>query len=215
MAFFTTALSFLTHIDTYLGLLFSSLGVYAYGILFLLLFLETGFVVTPFLPGDSLLFATGALAGIGIIHPLIAWFVLLLGAICGDSSNYWIGRTAGTNILHSRLHIVKESHLEKTNAFFETWGGRTIIIGRFLPIVRTFAPFIAGMGQMSYSHFLKFSVGGSFIWVTLLVGAGYLFGSIPFVRDNMSVVIYVIIAVSLLPALYQYFVTRYSKKARG
>jgi len=190
--------SFILHIDTYLEVLFQQFGVLSYGAIFLVIFCETGLVVTPFLPGDSLLFAVGTLGGSHILNIALGWTVLFLGSILGDSSNYWIGRKTGRKILE-KYKPISDEHIEQTNKYFARFGAATIAIGRFAPFVRTFAPFIAGVSTMPYPTFLRWSILGSLGWVSLFTGAGYLFGNIPLVRDNFSLVIMLLILASLVP----------------
>lgn len=212
MEFVASGIDFLTHVDTHLGLLFEQFGVLSYGFLFLILFCETGVVIAPFLPGDSLLFAVGTLGGSGILNVAVGWCVLFVGSLLGDSSNYWIGRTAGEKILAKKLKIISETHLEKTRRYFDTWGASTVAIGRFMPFVRTFAPFIAGLGRMPYPLFLRWSIIGSLCWVTLFVGLGYLFGNIPLIKNNFSIVVYLIIAISVLPTFLHFLRSRYQHR---
>ena len=212
MEFLSHTLSFVLHIDTYLGMLFTGYGMFAYAALFLILFCETGLVVTPFLPGDSLLFTVGALAAGGHASLSLAWFVLVFGAILGDSTNYFVGRTAGEKIIRSKYRVLREEHVRKTNKFYSEWGGRTIVIGRFVPIVRTFAPFVAGLGQMHYARFLLFSVSGTILWVSLFVFGGYFFGGLPFVQNNFSAVILAVIVTSLVPGICEFLRAHYSKQ---
>ncbi|HTS87828.1 MAG TPA: DedA family protein [Gemmatimonadales bacterium] len=187
------------HLDHHLADLIAGYGGWTYGILFLIIFCETGLVVTPFLPGDSLLFAAGTFAGMqslegGILLPLL-WSASLLG----DSTNYWAGRFVGPRAFSGQVRFLRQEYLEQTRAFYARHGKRTIILARFLPILRTFAPFVAGVGEMPYLRFLAYSIAGSLAWVGLFVGAGYFFGNLPLVRDHFSVVVMGIIAVSLLP----------------
>ncbi len=193
------------HLDRHLAELIATYGGWTYLILFLIVFCETGLVVTPFLPGDSLLFAVGAFAALGILDLTLAFVLLLAAAVLGDTVNYWIGRTLAPRIVSGKkLRLVKQEHLDRTHAFFERYGGKTIVIARFVPIVRTFAPFVAGVGSMSYGRFMSYNVVGGLIWVTSCLAAGYFFGNLPWVRDNFSVVVLGIVAVSLLPAVVEY-----------
>jgi membrane-associated protein len=187
------------HLDVHLSELIAAYGTWTYGILFLIVFCETGLVVTPFLPGDSLLFAAGTFAGMGSLNPGLLFLLLFGASVLGDSTNYWVGRFIGVRAFSGTLRFLKQAHLDKTRAFYDRHGRKTVILARFLPIIRTFAPFVAGVGQMPYGRFLAFSVLGSACWVGLFVGAGYFFGNIPVVRSNFSVVVMGIIAVSLLP----------------
>lgn len=199
-------LEFLTHIDEQLHSLINQLGPLTYWILFLIIFAETGLVVIPFLPGDSLLFAAGTLAGAGLLN--LSWLMpaLIVAAILGDGVNYWIGSRLGARAFaRQNSRLFKPEHLAKTEAFFAKYGGKTIIIARFVPIVRTFAPFVAGVGSMSYRRFAFYNVIGALIWVISLTLAGYFFGSFPVVRDNFEIVILGIVAISLLPGLVELF----------
>ena len=193
------------HLDKHLVELLQQYGIWIYAILFVIVFSETGLVVTPFLPGDSLLFAVGALAAIDTSGTLTlpgSIAVLLTAAILGNTCNYAIGRAIGPPAFSGKYRLLKVQYLEQTQAFFNKHGGKTIVLSRFLPILRTFAPFVAGVGRMPYSRFQMFNVAGGAGWVISLVGAGYLFGNIPIVRDNFGIVTIVIIAVSLLPLVW-------------
>jgi len=191
-----------THLDQTLGDLVRQYGAWSYGILFAIVFAETGLVVTPFLPGDSLLFAAGALAGLGSIRLDLAAGVLIVAAILGDTVNYWIGQYLGHRLL-AWGRLIRKDHIDRTHAFFEKYGGKTIIIARFVPIVRTFAPFVAGVGEMTYSRFLAYNVIGALLWVFVCVGLGYLFGNLPLVKNNFSLVILAIIVISIMPAVVE------------
>lgn len=192
------------HLDKHLAWLVETFGVWTYVILFLVVFCETGLVVTPFLPGDSLLFAVGALAvTTGSLDVWIVYVLLLTAAIAGDTLNYWIGHALGEKLIHSKQRLIKKEHLDRTHQFYEKYGGKTIIIARFVPIVRTFAPFVAGLGSMNYRQFIVFNVVGAFVWITSLLFAGYFFGSLPIVKNNFSLVILAIIILSILPGVYE------------
>ena len=204
MHFISQALDFVLHLNTHLNGIVADYGLWTYLILFLILFAETGLVVTPFLPGDSLLFAAGALAAtegsplnVGLLYVLF-----FCGALAGDNTNYFFGKFLGPRVVRSGK-LLKQKHLDKTHAFFERYGGKTIIMARFVPIVRTFAPFVAGIGAMTYPKFLAYSIVGAVLWVGLCVSAGYFFGLHPFVQKNFSIVLVAIVAISLLPALYE------------
>jgi len=193
------------HLDKHLASLIESYGGWTYLVLFGIVFAETGLVITPILPGDSLLFAAGTFAGRGTLDGIVLFLVLSAAAIAGDTVNYWVGQYLGDHIL--RRHIgrwIKQEHLDRTHAFFEKYGGKTIIIARFIPIVRTFAPFVAGIGAMTYARFLAYNVVGGLLWVAVCVGAGYLFGGLPVVQNNFSLVILAIVVVSMIPALVEY-----------
>ncbi len=192
-------LDFILHIDAHLIELAQNYGLWIYAILFLIVFAETGLVVTPFLPGDSMLFALGAMAAIGAIDPLLVAAVIIAAAFCGDNSNYFIGRFFGHKLFSNPdSRIFRKEYLEKTHAYYEKYGAPTVIIARFLPFVRTFAPFVAGMGEMFYPKYIGFSLIGSLLWVAVCVGAGYFFGNIPVVKENFSLVV---IALVLLPGI--------------
>lgn len=196
-----TAIDFILNIDVHLGQLIANYGVLTYGILFTIIFVETGLVFVPFLPGDSLLFAAGAFSTIGSLNVVLVWILLILAAILGDTVNYWIGHFFGEKLIADPRVPINKEHIERTKAFFDKHGGKTIILARFVPIVRTFAPFVAGVGRMSYKQFISFNVIGGFLWVTLFILAGYFFGNIPSVKHNFSLVIIVIILLSVLPII--------------
>ncbi len=202
---------FFVHLDKHLAEVIQTYGVWTYGLLFGIIFLETGLVVTPFLPGDSLLFAAGSFAAIeaaggGPVLNVGLLFVLLsVAAVLGDTVNYGIGHFLGPKVFHyEKSRLFNPEHLRRTHAFYEKYGGKTIIIARFVPIVRTFAPFVAGIGSMSYLRFLAYNVIGGLAWVAVCLFAGYFFGSLPFVRKNFSLVILLIIVISVLPAVVEY-----------
>jgi len=192
---------FILHIDVHLEQLIVTYGLVTYAILFLIIFGETGLVVTPFLPGDSLLFAAGALAALGSFNIFILLGLLISAAILGDTVNYWIGHFFGERLIANPKVPIKKKHIDKTKAFFEKYGGKTIILARFVPIVRTFAPFVAGIGKMSYQKFISFNVIGGIAWVSLFLLSGFYFGNIPAVKHNFSLVIMGIILVSILPMI--------------
>ncbi len=198
-------IDFIIHIDVYLERIVAFAGMWTYVVLFAIIFVETGLVVMPFLPGDSLLFAVGALAGSGFLDVWIAYVTMLAAAILGDTVNYSIGRFAGMKLFaRSDSRVFNRTHLAKTEAFYAKYGGKTIIIARFVPIVRTFAPFVAGMAHMRYSTFILFNITGAFLWVTSLLFAGYFFGGLPFVQENFEYVVFGIIGVSVLPMVFEY-----------
>ncbi|MBK0034877.1 DedA family protein [Erwinia sp. S43] len=206
---------FILHIDVHLAELVAQYGVWVYAILFLILFCETGLVVTPFLPGDSLLFVAGALAALPgndlNVHTMVA--LMVVAAIIGDAVNYTIGRLFGDKLFSNpNSKIFRRSYLDKTHAFYERHGGKTIILARFVPIVRTFAPFVAGMGKMSYRHFAIYNVSGALLWVLLFTYAGYLFGNMPMVQENLKLLIVAIILLSILPGVIE--VWRHRRAAR-
>jgi membrane-associated protein len=198
------------HLDAHLLALTQQYGVWVYVILFLIIYSETGLVVAPFLPGDSLLFVAGALCGMGALQ--LGWLVplLVLAAFGGDNTNYWIGRLVGMRLLKlAGGRLIKREHIDKTHAFYEKHGGKTVVLARFLPIIRTFAPFVAGIGVMHYRKFMLFSVLGSVAWITSLSVAGYFFGNIPVVKDNLTVIILGIIVITILPAISE-FIRRFA-----
>lgn len=195
----------LMHLDTHLDLVIRSYGVWTYGILFLIIFLETGLVVTPFLPGDSLLFAGGTFAALGSLDA--KWLVVFLSiaAIAGDTVNYWIGHAVGPKVFtKEKSRLLNKEYLYRTHRFYEKYGGKTIILARFIPIIRTFAPFVAGIGSMTYRHFIIYNVSGGIAWVVMFVLGGYLFGNIPVVKQNFSLVIFAIIFLSILPGIIEF-----------
>jgi membrane-associated protein len=201
------------HFDTHLVEWVKHYGTFSYVILFAIIFCETGLVVTPFLPGDSLLFAVGALSATGALEVYTAGSLLMLAAIIGDSTNYWIGYFVGPKVFRSESsRWFNRAHLDRTNAFYAKYGVKTVIIARFMPIVRTFAPFVAGIGRMYYPRFLFFSVLGSFLWIGIFVAAGYVFGNIPEVKSNFKLVILAIIFLSILPALIEVLRARRERK---
>jgi membrane-associated protein len=203
---------FILHIDVHLVEIVNNYGLLTYAILFLIIFAETGFVFTPFLPGDSLLFAAGAIAAIGNLNILLIWFILVIAAILGDTANYWIGHFFGKKILSKNLPLIKEEYIEKTNNFYEKHGGKTIILARFVPIIRTFAPFVAGVGQMHYTKFLSYNVIGGVLWISLFSLAGFFFGNISFVKHNFTIVVLVIILISVLPMIIE--TVKHKRKAK-
>jgi membrane-associated protein len=206
-------IDFFLHLDKYLAEIIFTYGTWTYLILFLIIFMETGLVVTPFLPGDSLLFAAGTFASLGALNVWVLFITLSIAAILGDTVNYWIGHYIGEKAFSGNIRFLKKEYLDRTHDFYERHGGKTIILARFIPIIRTFAPFVAGVGEMSYGRFLTYNVAGGIVWVGIFVFAGNFFGNIPFVRDNFSVVILVIIIISVLPGVYEF--TKERLKASG
>jgi membrane-associated protein len=186
------------HFDKYLPGIIDTYGYWTYLILFVIIFCETGLVVTPYLPGDSLLFVAGALAGAGLLNIEALILLLILAAVLGDSVNYWIGHTTGMKILDWKCSFVKKEHLEQTRVYFKKYGGFTIVIARFVPFIRTFAPFLAGVGKMSYTWFITYNIIGGVLWITAFSLIGFFFGSLPIVKENFSLLVYAIIGVSLL-----------------
>ena len=200
------------HLDIYLSQVISTYGLWTYALLFIVIFMETGFVVTPFLPGDSLLFAAGTFAALGALNPLVLIVLLIAAAIAGDTVNYWIGHAIGERAFSGEIKWIKKEYMERTHAFFEKHGGKTIFLARFVPIVRTFAPFVAGVGKMSYGYFIFYNVFGGIVWVALFVAAGYFFGNIDFVKHNFSLVIIAIILISILPMVVEAVKARKGKR---
>jgi len=218
MSFIWQLVDIFLHLDKYLGDVIQTYDTWTFLFLFVVIFCETGLVVTPFLPGDSLLFAAGTFAGLGRLD--LAWLFLVLAAapIAGDSTNYWIGRFVGPKVLRKEnVRFLNRKYLDRANAFYEKHGRKTVIIARFVPIIRTFAPFVAGVGRMHYPRFLTYSVIGTLLWISTFVFGGYFFGNIPLVRRNFTLVIMVIIVISVMPAVLEFFRQRREAKnaARG
>jgi membrane-associated protein len=197
-------IDFVLHLDKYLGQIIQTYGTWTYLILFFMIFMETGFVVTPFLPGDSLIFAAGAFTGLGYMNIGILFIVLAAAAIAGDTANYWIGHAIGPRAFSGNIRFLKKEYLDRTHAFYEKHGGKTIIIARFIPIIRTFAPFVAGVGAMTYRKFIAYNVIGGLAWVALFSFGGYFFGNLPIVQQNFTFVIMAIIFISVLPAIIEF-----------
>jgi membrane-associated protein len=200
------------HLDKYLGEIIQNYGTWTYLLMFLVIFMETGFVVTPFLPGDSLIFAAGAFAGLGYLHIGVLFLVLGAAAIAGDTANYWIGHYIGPRAFSGNIRFLKKEYLDRTHAFYEKHGGKTIIIARFIPIIRTFAPFVAGVGAMTYPRFIVYNVIGGLAWVALFSFGGYFFGNLPVVQQNFFFVILVIIFISILPAIIELIRSRQQRR---
>ena len=212
MEIITGFIDIVLHLDVHLQSLVSNYGTWIYLILFLIIFCETGLVVTPFLPGDSLLFVAGAVAAGGGMDVHTLFGVLAVASFSGDNTNYWIGRYAGPRVFRRKGSLLFDpAHLERTNRFYERHGGKTVLIARFVPIVRTFAPFVAGMGQMAYPRFLSYSFAGAILWIGSLTYAGYFFGNLPIVRDNLSLVIIGIVLLSIMPGVIEFLRTRRSR----
>lgn len=206
-------INFFLHLDSYLATIINLFGGWTYVIIFAIIFAETGLVVTPFLPGDSLLFIIGTLAGSEYLNIWLVYIVLLTAAILGDTVNYWIGHHFGAKVFSSEnSKLFNKSYLEKTRVFYEKHGGKTIILARFVPIIRTFAPFVAGIGKMHYGTFLFYNVVGGFAWVTSLVFAGYFFGGLEIIKDNFEYAVFGIVGISLLPMLFEYIKHRREKR---
>jgi len=212
MEFLKKLIDIALHLDRYLSAIIQQYGLWTYAILFLVIFVETGFVIMPFLPGDSLLFAAGTFAALKALH--LGWLILLLSAaaIIGDTVNHWVGYHLGMKLFtREDARFFKKKHLERTHAFYEKHGGKTIIIARFVPIIRSFAPLVAGIGRMSYGRFLAFNVIGGVGWVVLLTGAGYFFGTLPLIKNNFSIAVVAIIAISTVPIVVEYVKHRRAK----
>lgn len=197
-----TVISFFLHMDVFLASIMESYGNLVYIFLFIIIFIETGFVLTPFLPGDSLIFLAGTLAASGALNVYYLFILLSLAAILGDTVNYWVGHYFGQKVFQ---RFLKTEHLDKTKAFFHNHGKKTIVLARYIPIVRTFAPFVAGIGKMKYSTFLWYNIIGGLTWVALFVFSGYFFGNLTFVKENLTIIILLIIMTSFIPPLMEYF----------
>jgi len=207
-------IEFFIHLDAHLGQLTAQYGTFTYAILFFVIFAETGFVFTPFLPGDSLLFAIGTIAALGSLNVYFCFFLVVAAALTGDNVNYWIGHFLGDKILKKNSgRFIKKEYLDKTHAYFEKYGGKTIIIARFVPIVRTFTPFTAGIGRMNYLNFISYSIVGALLWSGLLIFAGYFFGNLPIIKENFSIAILVVILISILPAIIEIIKVKFFPKA--
>lgn len=200
------------HLDEHLIDIVNNFGIWSYALLFGVVFMETGFVVTPFLPGDSLLFAAGTLAGVGTLKILPLYIGLIAAAIIGDTVNYWIGSYIGPKAYNMNSRFMKKEYLDKAQDFYDKHGGKAIVLARFMPIVRTFAPFVAGVGKMNYPKFISYNVFGAFLWVTSFTFLGYFFGNIPFVKENFHYGVVIIIIISVIPLGIEFVKTRRSKK---
>ncbi len=205
-------IDFILHIDQHLNEIIQQYGLWTYALLFVIIFMETGFVVTPFLPGDSLLFAAGTFAGMDSLNVWVLWAVCFIAAVLGDSVNYWIGNKIGPRAFEQNIRFLKREYLERTESFYEKHGGKTIILARFVPIVRTFAPFVAGVGTMKYRRFFSYNVVGGFLWTGIFIWLGYFFGNIPFVQEHFELVIVVIILISVVPMAIEYVRSRVRKE---
>jgi len=210
-----TVVDLFLHLDKHLGQVLADYGTWTYLILFVIVFCETGLVVTPILPGDSLLFAAGAFAALGSLSPFLLFVLLAAAAILGDTVNYWIGHFLGPRLAAGeRFRLINPKHLERTHEFYERYGGKTIIFARFVPIVRTFAPFVAGLGKMSYGRFMSFNAIGGVLWVAICVAAGYFFGNLAVVKENFSLVLLAIVFLSVLPMAIEIVRSRMSPAPR-
>jgi membrane-associated protein len=199
----------LLHLDKHLDVIIRNYGIWTYAIFFFIIFLETGFVVTPFLPGDSLLFAIGSFAALGSLDVRLSIVSLSIAAIAGDTVNYWIGNFIGPKVFSKKKsRFLNKKYLLRTHRFYEKYGGKTIVLARFIPIIRTFAPFVAGIGAMTYSRFIVYNIAGGIAWVVFFVLGGYFFGNIPFVKTNFSLVIFAIIFISVLPGVIEFIRSR-------
>jgi len=203
---------FVLHMDKQLPVIVNDIGIWVYLVLFIIIFIETGLVVTPFLPGDSLLFAAGAVAASTSMNFWALLILMALAAILGDTANYWIGHYLGDKVFTTKSRWFKKEYLDRTHAFYEKHGGKTILLARFIPIIRTFAPFVAGVGSMSYGHFLSYNIVGGILWTSLMLGAGRLFGGLDFVKNNFEIVVFAIILISLMPPVFEYFKERAKPK---
>ncbi|MEJ2747826.1 MAG: DedA family protein [Anaerolineae bacterium] len=207
------------HLDVHLRTVIQTYGGWTYGLLFVVIFIETGLVVTPFLPGDSLLFAAGTFAALGDLNVFFMWGLLFMAAVLGDTVNYWVGHKLGLAIFDTQNRflkkVLKREYLDKTEAFYAKHGGKTIVLARFVPIVRTFAPFVAGVGTMHYGRFISYNLIGGLSWVTLFLFMGYFFGNVPFVKANFELVIIGIILVSVVPMFIEYLKSRSAKKSKA
>jgi len=205
---------FILHIDVHLGQIITTYGVATYAILFLIIFMETGLVFTPFLPGDSLLFAAGAFAALGSLNIAVLLLILFIAAVLGDTANYWIGHYFGKQLIAHPKIPIDEKHIEETQKFYKKYGGKTIIMARFIPFVRTFAPFVAGIGTMDYTYFLIYNTVGAALWVALATLAGFFFGNISFVKHNFSLVIIGVVLISVIPIFFE-IVSRKLKRSKS
>ncbi len=196
------------NLDEHLSVLIQRYGTWTYLILFVVVFLETGVVVTPFLPGDSLLFAAGTFAALGAFDVVLLWILLFVAAVLGDTVNYWVGHQIGPRAFEMNSRLLKREYLERTHQFYEKHGGKTIFLARFIPILRTFAPFVAGVGAMSYGRFVFYNIFGAFVWTVVFIFGGYFFGNIPVVKENFSLVIAGIIAISVVPIGLEFVMKR-------
>lgn len=208
-------INIILHLDKYIGVVLANYNEYFYALFFLVIFCETGLVVTPFLPGDSLLFVAGAFAGTGQLHIGILAVILVIAAFCGDNANFFLGKFVGQKLFSNpNSKIFRKDILDKTHEFYEKHGSKAIIIARFIPLVRTFAPFVAGIGQMTYRRFVSFSLVASFLWVVIFLLGGYLFGNIPVIKEHMSLIILAVMVVSVLPALKIIFEAKFKKTSK-
>jgi membrane-associated protein len=206
--FISQIINFILHVDVYLNDIIVRYGAWTLALLFVVIFMETGVVVTPFLPGDSLIFAAATFAARGALNPLAIFVLMSIAAVAGDTANYWIGHRVGARAYTGEVRWIKKAYMERTHTFFEKHGGKTIFLARFVPIVRTFAPFVAGVSQMPYGFFIRWNVIGGITWVAIFTALGFFFGNIPFVQENFELVIIAIIALSLVPVVIEFFKAR-------
>lgn len=210
--FINDLINIFLHLDENLAIIITNYGLWTYLLLFIIIFIETGMVIIPFLPGDSLLFAAGAFASLKALDISLLLIILTLAAILGDTINYWIGNLIGPRIFKENKRLFNKKYLYKTQDFYDKYGGKTIIIARFIPIIRTFAPFVAGIGKMKYKKFLVYNIIGAVMWVFLFIFAGFYFGNIPIVKKNFEIVIIAIVIISIIPAIIEYFRQKLKKK---
>jgi membrane-associated protein len=210
MNIIASLIDFILHMEKYLPGMVQQFGAWTYIVLFLVIFIETGLVITPFLPGDSLLFAAGAIAALphGGLNVILLYVVVAAAAVLGDTVNYWIGHYIGPRAFSGNIRFLKKDYLDRTQAFYEKHGGKTIFLARFVPIVRTFAPFVAGVGKMRYGYFISYNIFGGILWTALFTFAGYFFGNLDFIQKNFSLVVIAIVIVSVLPMVYEYLKSR-------
>jgi membrane-associated protein len=212
MDFLLKIVDFLLHVDVYLNDIITNYGAWTYGLLFFVVFMETGFVVTPFLPGDSLIFAAATFAARGSLNPWLLFILMVIAAFLGDTANYWIGNRIGAKAYTGEVKWIKKEYMDRTHAFFEKHGGKTIFLARFVPIIRTFTPFVAGVSKMPYGYFITWNLIGGITWVATFILLGYFFGNIPFVQKNFELVIIAIIIISLVPAVVEFVKARRATK---
>ena len=216
MDILTLLTEFILYADQYISLLIQQFGFWTYAVLFGVIFLETGLVITPFLPGDSLIFAAGAFAGMGSLDLILLFIILASAAILGDTANYWIGHYLGPKVFRKKTgRLFKEEYLHRAEKFYDKYGAKTIFLARFVPIIRTFAPFVAGIGKMSYRRFITYNIAGGLVWVALFLLAGFWFGNIPAVQENFTLVILAIIAISFVPVFVELARHKFAKKAHA
>lgn len=208
MEFIKTAIDFILHVDDYLAQIIAQYGAWTLAILFAIIFMETGVVVTPFLPGDSLIFAAATFAARGALDIWALFILLAVAAVAGDTVNYWIGHRIGEKAFTGEIKWIKKEYMERTQAFFEKHGGKTIFLARFVPIVRTFAPFVAGVSRMPYGYFIRWNVIGGITWVAIFCFLGYFFGNLPFVQEHFELVIVAILVVSVVPIIFEFVKAR-------